>query len=617
MNLVKSKDVTFLEGSNIPDSPDQDTDHSPDNQDNVTTTPVNDHISAPRHPPGPIVTPRRSTRVGRPTEKAKALAGESAFHSQTQRVVHNIPIPRHINEALNSPHCQQWQEACAYELGKLLQHDVWTEVPRPVNAHVIKGMWVFNVKVEIDGSSTFRARWVARGDTQIEGEFTKIRANAGDFTVARYILAMAAALNGDLIAADINSAYLHSPLDDVNPIYVEYPTGMSPKSGPDKVCLLKKALYGLKQGARAWQDKFSSTMALQGYTRASCAPTAFVKSTDSGRCLVATHVDDCTVACISNDTRSSIVDIFRSDLSTHYQFSEKDLTSPAKVLGFTVQQDKQLGTIRLTVEKKIDDMVQRYHLTDALIAPTPMVENALSILGDANKNDASSMDKPSFPFSQLIGELLWISTNARPDICYATQILAKYLQKPLPIHCDMAKRIVRYLKGTRMLGLQYSISEDLPLPTAYADSDFAREITARKSYSGHVILLAGSPVEWKVKRQDVVALSTAEAEYLSASLCARTLLFFRHLFLETMQDLSGTPSQLFVDNIAAVKLCSDAMYHGRTKHIDIPAHHIRDCVNSGQIIVSHISGSLNPADILTKPLNTAAHMKCVALLGMC
>ena len=116
-------------------------------------------------------------------------------------------------------------------------------------------MWVFNVKV--DGSSTFRARWVARGDTQIEGEFTKIRANAGDLTVARYILAMAAGLNGDLLAADINSAYLHSPLDEVNPIYVEYPTCMTPQSGPDKVCLLKKALYGLKQGARAWQDKFS------------------------------------------------------------------------------------------------------------------------------------------------------------------------------------------------------------------------------------------------------------------------------------------------------------------------------------------------------------------------
>ena len=94
---IKSKDVTFFEGSTVSETSTQ------DNQNNVINTPVNDHIYAPRHPPGPIVTPRRSVRVGRPTEKAKALAGESALHSQSQRVVDNIPIPRHINEAFNSP----------------------------------------------------------------------------------------------------------------------------------------------------------------------------------------------------------------------------------------------------------------------------------------------------------------------------------------------------------------------------------------------------------------------------------------------------------------------------------------------------------------------------------
>jgi hypothetical protein len=112
----------------------------------------------------------------------------------------------------------------------------------------------------------------------------------------------------------------------------------------------------------------------------------------------------------------------------------------------------------------------------------------------------------------------------------------------------------------------------------------------------------------------VVAKSTAEAEYVAASGCASEIIWFRNIFQEIDRTLN--PTNLHVDNQAAMQMTENEIHHSRTKSIAIPVHHIRNHVETGNIKLVRIAGTENPADILTKPLPTQAHRSCCTLIGL-
>lgn len=261
---------------------------------------------------------------------------------------------------------------------------------------------------------------------------------------------------------------------------------------------------------------------------------------------------------------------------------------------------------------KILRIAERYGLSDAKAALTPMAENALAIF---DKDDGNAHEDPPFPFASLIGELLWLAMNARPDIAFAVQVLSRSLKSPKECHWIAAKCIVRYLLGTADLALQYS-SQQYNRPICYTDADWARDPVDRKSMSGYVFLMAGAAVIWKVKRQTIVALSTAEAEYIAASFATREAIWFRSFFAEIGRSFANDPLKIFVDNQAAIKMSANPVYLSKTKHIDIAVHHIRDEFKAGRVTFSYVPGTDNVADIFTKPLPPSLHSKCVTALGL-
>ncbi|KAL5492724.1 hypothetical protein ACEPAI_4171 [Sanghuangporus weigelae] len=152
--------------------------------------------------------------------------------------------------------------------------------------------------------------------------------------------------------------------------------------------------------------------------------------------------------------------------------------------------------------------------------------------------------------------------------------------------------------------------------TAFSDSDWAGDATDRKSVSGYVLMYGGGPIAWKSRKQSVVVKSTAEAEYISVSGCAQEAIWFRHLLEELGMGLGDEPLDIHIDNQAAILMTKNPVYLSKTKHINIPAHHICDEVTKGRICLIHVSGNQNLADILTKPLGSIAHENCLSLLGM-
>ena len=123
----------------------------------------------------------------------------------------------------------------------------------------------------------------------------------------------------------------------------------------------------------------------------------------------------------------------------------------------------------------------------------------------------------------------------------------------------------------------------------------------QKSTSETCQLLGRSLVSWISKKQNYVALSTAEAKYVAADACCAQLLQMR----QTLRDFGChfTKIPLLCDNKSAIKLANNPISHSRTKHIDIRHYFLRDHETKGDIEIRHVSTEKQLADIFTKPLN--------------
>jgi hypothetical protein len=152
---------------------------------------------------------------------------------------------------------------------------------------------------------------------------------------------------------------------------------------------------------------------------------------------------------------------------------------------------------------------------------------------------------------------------------------ARFQANPKGCHLTVVKRILRYLKLTPNVGLWYPKGAQFEL-IGYSDSDYAGCKIDRKSTSGGCQLLGRSLVSWVLKKQNSVALSTVEAEYVAAASCCAQLIWMK----QTLRDygLKFTRMPLLCDNESAVKMANNLVQHSRTKHIDIRHHFLRDHV---------------------------------------
>ncbi|PKU81068.1 putative mitochondrial protein [Dendrobium catenatum] len=182
--------------------------------------------------------------------------------------------------------------------------------------------------------------------------------------------------------------------------------------------------------------------------------------------------------------------------------------------------------------------------------------------------------QPDF-FRQLTGSLQYLSST-RPDIAFAVNKLCQHMHRPLLLHFQLLKRVLRYLQGTIDYGLFLQKTE-LHL-AAFSDSDWAGDQLDRKSTTGYCIYLGKALITWSVKKQSTVARSSTEAEYRSLAAAAVDLIWLRRLCQDFHISLDTTP--LFCDNVSAMDIASNPIFHTRTKHIEIDHHFIRDLYSS-------------------------------------
>jgi len=217
-------------------------------------------------------------------------------------------------------------------------------------------------------------------------------------------------------------------------------------------------------------------------------------------------------------------------------------------------------------------------------------------------------------FRRLIGKLIYL-TITRPDISFAVQVLSQFMHEPTEAHLAATKHVLRYLKHYPDHGISLSRNASLQL-TGYCDSDWGSCCDSRKSTIGFCILLGSSPISWKVKKQSVVARSSAEAEYRAmASTCCE--LVWLLALLKDLHMPNLTPVPLYCDNQAALHISANPVFHERTKHIEVDCHYIRDQLIANRIQPAYVSTHDQLADIFTKPLPIAQHQYLMSKLSVC
>ncbi|KAM1493017.1 hypothetical protein ACFX10_024846 [Malus domestica] len=189
------------------------------------------------------------------------------------------------------------------------------------------------------------------------------------------------------------------------------------------------------------------------------------------------------------------------------------------------------------------------------------------------------------------------------------------MERPTESHLMAAKRILRYVKGTASFGVFYRKGEDEKL-FGYTDSDYARDQDDKKSTSSYVFMINSSAVSWSSKKQPMVTLSTTEVEFIATTSSACQVVWVRRILKNLSHGQSG-PTVVYCDNISAIKLLKNPIMHGRSKHIDVRFHFLRDLVKEGVVQLKQYSRQEQLADIMTKKLKFKVFLKMRESMGVC
>lgn len=512
--------------------------------------------------------------------------------------------PSSVAEAKSSPNKVKWAEAMEREMESLQSNEVWELVEPPPNQRVIGSKWVFKRKVDADGVvERYKARLVAQGCTQKFGfDYEETFSPVLRFESVRSVIALGAQHKLQLHQMDVSTAFLHGELTEE--VYMKQPEGFIEQGNEHLVCHLNRSIYGLKQSPRCWNHALDSRLKEMGFKQTSGDPCLYVHLDSEGEMfLVAVYVDDIVLGGRSEAKMNAV----KEELS--HRFEMKDLGPLHHFLGVKVIQNRDTGVVWIGQPVYTRKILQRYGMQDSKPISTP-VNPDIKLVASEEADDVCNQQR----YQAVVGSLLYLSTKTRPDIAYAVSCVARFCARPTKEHWTAVKRILRYLKGTSNFGLIYK--EDTPTTIiGYSDADWAGDVGDRKSTSGYMFFLGGAAISWRSSKQTCVALSTAEAEYVALSAAAQEAIWLQQLASDLLNQ-SIRETTILEDNQSTICLTKNPQVHGRTKHIDIKYHFIRDMVEAGRIKLTYCASEDMVADMLTKGLPIKQFEKLRRLAGV-
>ena len=188
------------------------------------------------------------------------------------------------------------------------------------------------------------------------------------------------------------------------------------------------------------------------------------------------------------------------------------------------------------------------------------------------------------------------------------------MHKPSKHHLGAARRILRYLGGSKEYGIWFRKDEKFCLK-GYTDSDWAGSVDDRRSTSGHCFLIGTAAVSWSSKKQATLALSSTEAEYVAATTSECQAVWLRRLLSDLGEEQEHATS-ILCDSRSVVQLSGNPVFHCRTKHIKIKYHFVRELIEKREVVLESCRTEEQVADLMTKSLPLSKHDQFCLQLGL-
>ncbi|KAF7353238.1 Transcription factor [Mycena sanguinolenta] len=291
-----------------------------------------------------------------------------------------------------------------------------------------------------------------------------------------------------------------------------------------------------------------------------------------------------------------------------------DLGPVSWLLGIQIARNREAHMISLSQQSYLESILERFNFADAKPLAMPMDPNVQLTTEHCPKSIRDIAAMKRIPYREAVGSLMWAAVGTRPDIAFVVGVLSKYLNNPGPTHWEAVKRVFRYLQGTKDWRLTYGAGK--AGLEGYSDADGMSQEN-RRAISGYAFIIDGGAISWSSKKQELVTLSTTEAEYVAMTYAAKEAAWLRQLIGELFRPLEH-PITLHGDNQSAIALTySDiGQFHARTKHIDIRYHFIRYVIANGTIRLVYCPTNDMVADTLTKALPSAKAKHFATALGL-
>ena len=581
----------------------------------------------------------RRTRI-----TANCLAHLIKVRKVSAKHLHKMEAPTLLkHHKLHPEDKATWDEAYRQEYQGLVDIDTWEIISeekynnmKHILGNLLPTMAISTIKYD-DNGNPVRAKYriVALGNLDPHNwSKTDCFAPVLSQMELRFLTALAARKKCIPKSGDITQAFCQSYLPQGENYVLRPPPGCK-ITPPKSYLLLKKTLYGLKRSPRHFYEIAKKKLSEIGLKQHPYSPCLFYGELipDEPPIYLGLYVDDFIYFSESAQVEKKFEKDFLATMSM-------DFNGPIDYflgIKFTPKRHKDGHvSIHLTQEAFVESLVQSIGLDgNAVSEPKTPYRSGLPVDSIKQEDyDPTTQAKMTHLMQTLVGSLNWLAISTRPDIAPITNMLAKYMSNPSKGHIEQAKRVVKYLKGTKQKGILFT-SKDRDKLTSYVkfpidpnqvvalcDANWGPQdqskpdaskppveldIFKSRSMSGFLLWLGG-PIHWVSKRQSITARSSAEAEIYATDECTKQLIHLSYIIegFQLIEEVMKPPTTVFNDNNACVCWSKNTTTKG-LRHIQMRENAIRESVLNDFVSVKHIEGKINLSDMFTKEDRDAEH----------
>ncbi|XP_021606554.1 uncharacterized mitochondrial protein AtMg00810-like [Manihot esculenta] len=337
-----------------------------------------------------------------------------------------------------------------------------------------------------------------------------------------------------------------------------------------------------------------------GFVKSLSESTLYIKKNGADLTIVSIYVDDLLIT----GSKQELIDCFKAEMFKEFEMTDLGLMS--YFLGLEVRQRK--NEIFINQSKYAKEILKKFHMEGCKPVDTPMQPRVKFYKDDGavkvNENH----------YRSLLGCLMYLSAS-RPDIMHAVGLLSRFMHCASEEYLQAAKRVMRYIKGTIDFGVKYVCCPNFKL-VGFSDSDWAGSVDDMKSTTGFCFNFGSGAINWCSRKQEIIAQSTAEAEFVAAAAATNHALWLRKI-LKDLNEEQVEPTSIFVDNQVAISISSNPVFHGKTKHFKIKFYFIREIQKEGEVLLVYCRAEDQIADGFTKALPKAKFADSTNKMGVC